>query len=944
MNYSSGSLIRARGREWLVLPGSDKDFLYVRPLGGGDDEETGIATALEKVEAASFSLPDPTDLGDYRSSRMLRDALRLGFRSSAGPFRSFGRIAVEPRPYQLVPLLMALKLDPVRLLIADDVGIGKTVEACLIARELLDRGEVERLAVLCPPQLVGQWQVELARKFHIEAELVLPGTAARLERDCLVGQSLFEKHPYVIVSLDFIKSDRRLDEFLRACPELVIVDEAHGCVQADGGRVRQQRYRLLKGLAQKTDRHMVLVTATPHSGKEEAFRSLLSLLKPEFANLPDDLGGEANKHHRKNLAAHFVQRRRADIRHFMKADTPFPERLYAEEEYRLTPEYAALFEKVIAYARETIDDPRNVSHRQRVKWWSALALLRSLASSPAAAAETLRNRAATADTETVEDADEVGRRTVLDLMDESTLEGTDIAPGTDIWDESKEDEKKNRRRLLDMARQADALVGDKDEKLKKAVGLVKQLVKDGFCPIVFCRFIPTAEYVSKALQQELSRTFKDIEVQAVTGKLAPEDRESRVAALGKSDRHVLVCTDCLSEGINLQEHFDAVFHYDLPWNPTRLEQREGRVDRYLQPRKEVRAVTYYGIDNRIDGIVLDVLLKKHRAIKNALGISVPIPIDTEKLIEAVFEGLILRGGARRDSGQMRFEEFFETEKQDLFKKWDSAKDVEQRSRTLFAQETIKPEEVAPELHAAQVAVGLGVDVESFTRYALQANKAFVSNTDPAQIDLSEVPRPLRELLGGATKIEACFNSTPEKGQVLLTRTHPFVEALSSYIVDTALDPLQKTAARRCGVIRTNAVSRRITALLVRMRFHLVKKGPKGAQTFLAEECGVLAFSGAPGSAEWLSRESSEALLAAEPSGNISPDQAADFVKKVTDTIGTLMPHIEREAGRKADELLEAHTRVRKVLSRTGISYKVSPHLPVDILGIYVYLPAAGAAS
>ena len=89
-----------------------------------------------------FALPDPDDVGDYRSSRLLRDAVRLGVRSSAGPFRSFGHIAVEPRPYQLVPLLMALKLDPVRLLIADDVGIGKTVEALLIARELLDRGDV----------------------------------------------------------------------------------------------------------------------------------------------------------------------------------------------------------------------------------------------------------------------------------------------------------------------------------------------------------------------------------------------------------------------------------------------------------------------------------------------------------------------------------------------------------------------------------------------------------------------------------------------------------------------------------------------------------------------------------------------------------------------------------------------------------------------------------
>jgi hypothetical protein len=114
MNFATGSLVKARGREWVVLPESDDAVAVLRPLGGTEDEVTGICLALEKVEPARFSLPDPTQLGDYRSCRLLRDAVRLGFRSSAGPFRSFGRIAVEPRPYQLVPLLMALKLDPVR--------------------------------------------------------------------------------------------------------------------------------------------------------------------------------------------------------------------------------------------------------------------------------------------------------------------------------------------------------------------------------------------------------------------------------------------------------------------------------------------------------------------------------------------------------------------------------------------------------------------------------------------------------------------------------------------------------------------------------------------------------------------------------------------------------------------------------------------------------------
>src|SRR5205823_9804730 len=114
-----------------------------------DEETVGILQTIETVKSATFPMPSKADLGDFTSGGLLRDAARLSTRAAAGPFRSFGRIAVEPRPYQLVPLMMALKLDPVRLLIADDVGIGKTIEASVIAREFLDRGEIRRFTVLC---------------------------------------------------------------------------------------------------------------------------------------------------------------------------------------------------------------------------------------------------------------------------------------------------------------------------------------------------------------------------------------------------------------------------------------------------------------------------------------------------------------------------------------------------------------------------------------------------------------------------------------------------------------------------------------------------------------------------------------------------------------------------------------------------------------------------
>lgn len=392
MAYAVGSLVRARGREWVVLPETSDDFLVVRPLGGSDQERAGIYLPLEgdDVTPAQFDLPNAAQPGDFRSCRLLRDAVRLGFRSSAGPFRSFGRISLEPRPYQLVPLLMALKLDPVRLLIADDVGIGKTIEALLIVRELLDRGEVQRFAVLCPPHLAEQWQEELRDKFHIEAEVVLSSTVNRLERNTGPGESLFDLYPHVIVSTEYIKSSRHRDEFVRACPELVIVDEAHTCAySADQRGGRHLRHQLLRELSKDAKRHLILVTATPHSGNEGAFRSLLGLLRPDFDELPENLSGREQERTRREIAAHLVQRRRADVRDFMDEATPFPDREEAEESYRLSDDYRRLFLDVLEYAQERVLDKSGDRRSQRVRWWSALALLRSLASSPAAAATTL---------------------------------------------------------------------------------------------------------------------------------------------------------------------------------------------------------------------------------------------------------------------------------------------------------------------------------------------------------------------------------------------------------------------------------------------------------------------------------------------------------------------------------------------------------------------------
>jgi len=919
-------------------------MLVLRPIGGLDEETVGVIPSIEPVDTAIFTTPDPTKPGDHNACRLLRDAARISTRAAAGPFRSFGYIAVEPRPYQLVPLMMAMRLDPIRMLIADDVGIGKTIETALIARELLDRGEITRFAVLCPPHLAEQWQIELLLKFHIEAELILSSTIQRLERGLPANVSVFDHHRFVIVSTDFIKAPRRRDDFVRACPEMVIVDEAHGCTITDrAGKAHQYRYELLKRLSADKTRHMILVTATPHSGNEQAFQSLLSFLDPRFVDLPEELESKQQETLRRQLARHLIQRRRADIRHYLQTDTSFADREDAELSYGLTPAYRLLFDKVLTFAHEMVEDTSGSKRHHRVRWWSALALLRALSSSPAAAVATLRNRAITADTITPEEADERGRRAVLDRDDTESIDATDFTPGADTSDlDSSTDTGRSRvrDRLLGYARDAEKLFGANDQKLNDAIKHVKVFLKDGYQPILFCRFIDTAEYVAKQLRTALKN---NVEVAAVTGLLPPSEREKRIAELVQAEQYVLVCTDCLSEGINLQDNFNAVMHYDLSWNPTRHEQREGRVDRFGQSSPTVRVLTYYGKDNGVDGVVLDVLIKKHKKIKSDLGISVSVPGSSEQVVEAIFEGLLLRENAGSDGQTLLpgLEDYFKAQKQELHAKWVDAVEKEKRSRSRFAQHTLNPDDVAAELSVIRESIGTGPVVERFFTDALQLARVPISNKDGAiTVGLSsDAPRSLRQAIGRDNKFIGRFDLPVESGQLYLARTNPIVEGMASWVLDTALDEEgydEEAIARRCGVIQTQAVAVRTTLLLLRYRYHLYLAS-RSNRPLLAEEIRTVAFTGSMENPEWLDDNTANTLLEATPSGNLLPSLIAQQLNSLIEGIDRIRPAITQIATERAQSLLEAHTRIRNASRVTG-QVSVQAVLPVDVLGLFIYLP------
>ena len=396
-----------------MLPESTDELLMVRPVGGLDEEIVGILPAVEPVESATFPLPTAEDLGDFPSGRLLRDAARLSTRAAAGPFRSFGRIAVEPRPYQLVPLMMALKLDPVRLLIADDVGIGKTIEAASShANSGSRRDPAAGRAVSAAPRGTVAEELRRSSTSTPSWSSAAPSSAGARSADRRLG---LRPTPFTVVSTDFIKTPRRAEDFVLKCPEFVIVDEAHGCTLAGGvGRGRQQRFDFCND-RRGHDRHLVLVTATPHSGNEEAFRSLLSLLDPEFADLPTDLD---RPNARRPPQAGPAPGPAAPGRHPPLPGNrhAFPEAQGQRGDLHVQPGVPRALRRhpdIRARVRVRGDDGQR---RRRVRYWSALALLRCVSSSPAAAAATLRSRAAVDEAED-EEVDEVGRRTVLDQDD-----------------------------------------------------------------------------------------------------------------------------------------------------------------------------------------------------------------------------------------------------------------------------------------------------------------------------------------------------------------------------------------------------------------------------------------------------------------------------------------------------------------------------------------------
>jgi hypothetical protein len=391
----------------------------------------------------------------------------------------------------------------------------------------------------------------------------------------------------------------------------------------------------------------------------------------------------------------------------------------------------------------------------------------------------------------------------------------------------------------------------------------------------------------------------------------------------------------MSEGINLQDCFDAVVHYDLPWNPNRLEQREGRVDRFGQRRTEVKAVLLYGANNPVDQVVLDVLIRKARKIRRDLGISVPVPGDTEQVIQTVVDNVLLR---RRDQ-TIQLELTLSTpDASRLHEAWDEAAEREKRQRGYFDQHGIKPDEVSREIEATDAVLG---DPQAVRRFLADALQRFGGGLVPARgkdgvflLSAGNLKTKLQDLVGGEFPIAVTFDRTKDADALYLGRTQPLVARVCDAVLGEAFSIEGDERFSRAGAMFTDAVKRWTALMLLRLRYRLVE-----ATEEFAEEIVLAAFGRShDGGLQWLEPYATAARHLADsalPAANITREERSINVQRALDMLKSdpkwFRPILEWRVG----ELEAAHRRLRALLKERPL--EIRPHTPPDILGLRLRL-------
>lgn len=517
--------------------------------------------------------------------RLAAEARRIQLAAEFDPMIAVNTSAVEPLPHQIRAVYdVLLKQTPLRFLLADDPGAGKTIMAGLYLKELLLREDAHRILIVAPGGLVDQWQDELSQKFSLEFP-ILTADLIDAEKDGRV----FDAHPRLIARMDQLARNDDLRAAVdRASWDVVVVDEAHRMAAHYYGRElrKTKRYQLGEQLSRRT-RHFLLMTATPHAGSDENFQLFLALLDPDrFAGRyrPGVHSGDTQGYMRRMI--------KEDLLTF-EGKPLFPERVAETVPYELSDLEAELYEEVTTYVREEMNRADRLDDKRRNTVGFALTVLqRRLASSPEAIYQSLRRRAAR-----------------LRMHREAVLAGEQISwQGEAVWDTEERTAAENERleeQLFDTATSAETVA-----ELEAEIDFLDRLVEtarrvrlagtdrkwnelrailDGHTLsrpggerrklIIFTEHKDTLTY----LERQVSLLLGEPEaVQTIHGGMSrPARREVTAEFTHNPNCQVLIATDAAGEGLNLQAAHLMV-NYDLPWNPNRIEQRFGRIHRIGQ--------------------------------------------------------------------------------------------------------------------------------------------------------------------------------------------------------------------------------------------------------------------------------------------------------------------------------------------------------------------------
>lgn len=579
----------------------------------------------ESIEILENNLPWSFD-ADGNLLRLASEAYRINLAHIFDPYLAVHTSAIEPLPHQISAVYQEmLPRLPLRYILADDPGAGKTIMTGLFLKELIIRGDLKRCLIVSPGNLAEQWQDELFRKFNLRFDIL---TNDRIES--AVGGNVFTETNLCIARLDKLSRNEALQEKLKVTDwDLIVVDEAHKMsATVWGGEIKYTRRFQLGRLLSSITRNFVLLTATPHNGKDEDFQLFMSLIDQ------DRFEGAA----RSSIQSVDVSdvMRRLVKEDLLKFDgTPlFPERRAYTVNYDLSPREAALYRAVTSYVQEEFNRADQLNNDRKNTVGFALTILqRRLASSPEAIYQSLRRRRERLESRLQEE--KLGKRAAEykaavdfnDEYDEDELPSGELEETEEkIADQASaattiselEAEIKILRNLERMANEVRASGEDRkwDELSKLLQDNSAMFSSDGQREklIIFTEHRDTLRYLTDKIRSLFGH---DEAVVTIHGGMLRDERR-KVEELFKQDKEVriLIATDAAGEGINLQRAHLMV-NYDLPWNPNRLEQRFGRIHRIGQT--EVCHLWNLVSQETREGMVFQRLFQKLEEERNALG-------------------------------------------------------------------------------------------------------------------------------------------------------------------------------------------------------------------------------------------------------------------------------------------------------------------------------------